>query len=187
MAPLPTFLGGGAQKFIIVPMEKSWCCSNDQLLCFCCCIHPCIFDLAADHELHDYGDELGTLWQSKDKTTKGLGLVKGFVRSCKVVLDYFVPACTENLGNWFYGIVPHCLHLGTKILKCLFLLFSKQTEVPTTLTLNIYNLDCPHWDDEAIYKHCRARPCKWPQPYEPDLGLSMSHLFGICHMTSKVT
>ncbi len=41
----------------------------------------------------------------------------------KVVLDYFVLACTENLGNWFYGIAPHCLHLGSRILKCPFLTF----------------------------------------------------------------
>ncbi len=30
-------------------------------------------------------------------------------------------------------------------------------------------------------KHCRARPCEWPRPYNPDFSLSMSHLFGICH------
>ncbi len=34
---------------------------------------------------------------------------------------------------------------------------------------------------DRLNKHCTARPCKWPQPYDPDFGLSMSHLFGICH------
>ncbi len=47
----------------------------------------------------------------------------GPLRSCKVVLDFFVLAFTENLENWFYGIVPHCLHLGSRILKYPFLLF----------------------------------------------------------------
>ena len=25
-----------------------------------------------------------------------------------------------------------------------------------------------------LNKHCRARPCKWPRPYDPNFGLSMS-------------
>ena len=33
----------------------------------------------------------------------------------------------------------------------------------------------------GLNKHCRARPCKSPQPYHPDFGPSMSHLFGMCH------
>ncbi len=32
-----------------------------------------------------------------------------------------------------------------------------------------------------LNKHCRARPCKRPPPYDPDFGLSMSHRFGKCH------
>ncbi len=47
----------------------------------------------------------------------------GLLRACEVVLDYFVPACMENLGNWFYGNVSHCFHLGSRILKCPFLLY----------------------------------------------------------------
>ena len=34
-----------------------------------------------------------------------------------------------------------------------------------------------------LNKHCRARPCRWPQPYDPDFGLSMPHLFGICQIS----
>ncbi len=26
-------------------------------------------------------------------------------------------------------------------------------------------------------KHCKARPCKRPRPYDPDFGLSVSHLY----------
>ena len=34
---------------------------------------------------------------------------------------------------------------------------------------------------KCFNRHCRARPCKWPQPYDPDFDLSMSDLFDICH------
>ncbi len=34
---------------------------------------------------------------------------------------------------------------------------------------------------DHLNTHCRARPCEWPQPYDPDFSLSMSHLFGICN------
>ena len=34
---------------------------------------------------------------------------------------------------------------------------------------------------KVLNKHRRARPCKSPQPYDPDFGLSVSNLFGICH------
>ncbi len=34
---------------------------------------------------------------------------------------------------------------------------------------------------KAFNKHCRARPCKLPRPYDPDFGISMSHLLGMCH------
>ncbi len=27
-----------------------------------------------------------------------------------------------------------------------------------------------------LFWHCRARPCKWPQPYDPDFDLSLSDL-----------
>ena len=52
----------------------------------------------------------------------GLGLVKFFVNSCKVVLDYFVAACRESREL----ILCHCLPLftlGYRILKFFWLLF----------------------------------------------------------------
>ncbi len=41
-----------------------------------------------------------------------------------------------------------------------------------------------HIKRPTFNKHCRARPCKWPQPYDPDFGFSMSHLFCICHLST---
>ena len=32
-----------------------------------------------------------------------------------------------------------------------------------------------------FYRHCEARSCIWPQPYDSGFYLSMSDLFGICH------
>ena len=44
-----------------------------------------------------------------------------------------------------------------------------------------YFADFIHGFVHGVNKHCSVRPCKEPQPSDPDFGLSVSDLFGICH------
>ncbi len=53
----------------------------------------------------------------------------------------------------------------------------KESDMKSESTINV-QFTISKW--YILNKHCRARPCEWPRPYDPDFSLSMSHLFGIC-------
>ncbi len=76
-----------------------------------------------------------------------------------------------------------CTHARTNINHCIAFLRSLYLEShPKSSWLkDLAKFSSPFSVQGTFNKHCRARPCKWPQPYDPDFTLSMSHLFGICH------
>ena len=47
------------------------------------------------------------------------------------------------------------------------------------------HLHCKFHNFAAFNKHCRARPCKWPKPYDPDFDLSMLDLWLTAQCTGQ--
>ena len=45
----------------------------------------------------------------------------------------------------------------------------------------LFHEDIVNTTFSTLNRYCKARPCTWPQPYDPDFDLSMLDLFNICH------